>query len=275
MTTLAFGGGLLAGEKLVRFAYLDEAGISNPSQEPFAVVAGVIINADAQWREVEQRLKKIADKYAPQDKRNGFVFHAKDIFHGDRIFARNLCPDKEQRWAILDELCKLPHEFSLPVVAGFVDRRERRIDVSNADAAILDQTKAGIIATLAVERYMRDVVSQDEVASIVYENNDQCRRLVRGMHNLLREPTQEMLNADEQGAEWANVIPLQKVVDTAHFADKTDCSILQLADVCAFAIKRKLMGTSDCDRFYAPIDPQLILKPTEWPSQAAKSSLRE
>lgn len=44
MSLRAFGGGVLAGHKFVRFVYLDEAGIGKPDIEPYVVVAGTIID---------------------------------------------------------------------------------------------------------------------------------------------------------------------------------------------------------------------------------------
>jgi hypothetical protein len=38
--------GPLRGDKIVRLVYLDEAGISNPKDEPFLVIAGIAVNAD-------------------------------------------------------------------------------------------------------------------------------------------------------------------------------------------------------------------------------------
>jgi hypothetical protein len=38
----------------MRFIYLDEAGISNPAQEPYVVVAGAIVHADTQCHQVIQ-----------------------------------------------------------------------------------------------------------------------------------------------------------------------------------------------------------------------------
>ncbi len=84
----ALGGGPLHGEKAVRIVYLDEAGISNPKQEPFVTVAGVIVHGDDELNRVENRLKKLVKKYIPEGKRQGFVFHAKEIFHGGRTMNR-------------------------------------------------------------------------------------------------------------------------------------------------------------------------------------------
>jgi hypothetical protein len=80
---LAFGGGPLHGHKLVRIAYLDEAGISD--KEPFAVVAAVIIDGDRHWRALHDALSGLADLCAPPEKRNGFIFHATELFGGGKI----------------------------------------------------------------------------------------------------------------------------------------------------------------------------------------------
>lgn len=57
-----FGGGELRGERIVQLVYLDEAGISNRTHEPYLVVAGVIVNADKKWKELEQHLYALAEE---------------------------------------------------------------------------------------------------------------------------------------------------------------------------------------------------------------------
>jgi hypothetical protein len=105
----------------MRMVYLDEAGISNPAHEPHVVVAGVIIHADRQWKAVELHLNDMADRYVPGDRRAGFVFHAKDLFHGSGAFPRNQW-SREKRWEILDELIAIPEQLDLAVVPGYVER---------------------------------------------------------------------------------------------------------------------------------------------------------
>ena len=53
----------------MRLVYLDEAGVSNQEQEPFLIVAGVIIDADQDWRSLDCHLKSLARKYLPEDDR--------------------------------------------------------------------------------------------------------------------------------------------------------------------------------------------------------------
>jgi hypothetical protein len=50
---------------------------------------------------------------------------------------------------------------------------------------------------------------------------------------------------------------MTRIVDTVHFASKRDCGPLQLADACAFIIKRKMAQKPDADRFYSALEPML------------------
>jgi hypothetical protein len=71
-----------------------------------------------------------------------------------------------------------------------------------------------------------------------------------------------------EGAEFLKshnfgALALTRIVDTVHFAEKGYSSPLQLADVCAFAIKRHLMKTPENDRFYLALKKWQILLPKE------------
>ena len=111
----------------MRIAFLDEAGRSR--QEPIIVVAGILIHGDRTYRKLVQRFDEIARQFLPQADQKGFVFHAKDIFHGaGRYFKdRNSWP-RERRWPILEALAALPREFGIPVVFGHLDKTEYRRD---------------------------------------------------------------------------------------------------------------------------------------------------
>jgi hypothetical protein len=79
----ALGGGVLSGDKLVRYVYLDETGTGDPAKEPFVIVAGVMIHAVAsEWKAVENHLKFLADGFALPEDRPGFCFHANELFTG-------------------------------------------------------------------------------------------------------------------------------------------------------------------------------------------------
>jgi hypothetical protein len=52
------------------------------------VVAGILIHGDRSYRALEQKLRDLVIEEIPQSDRNDFVFHAKDIFHGNKYFER-------------------------------------------------------------------------------------------------------------------------------------------------------------------------------------------
>ncbi|MER9432360.1 hypothetical protein [Mesorhizobium sp. M0408] len=98
----AFGGGPLVGDKIVRVVYVDETG--HTTREPVAIVAGLILDPDRQWRVLADRIEALkAD--VPEKFREGFIFHATDLEHGGKY--RHDWPD-EDRWALLDRLIALP-----------------------------------------------------------------------------------------------------------------------------------------------------------------------
>jgi hypothetical protein len=68
----------------VRIAYLDEAGTSSETAEPFLVVGGVLIQGDNDWYPVEANANQIIKNYVPASLRDGFSFHATHLFGGNK-----------------------------------------------------------------------------------------------------------------------------------------------------------------------------------------------
>jgi len=56
------------------------------------------------------------------------------------------------------------------------------------------------------------------------------------------------------------LLPFERIIETIHFAQKTESSLLQVADVCAFALKRDIMKASHSDRLYNAIRDYVIFK---------------
>src|SRR6266446_5100635 len=93
----------LCGDNLVRLAFLDEAGRSR--HEPLIVVAGILMHGDRTYRKLVARFDEIAATFLPEADRKGFVFHAKDIFHGaGKYFKDREKWPKARRWPILSAL---------------------------------------------------------------------------------------------------------------------------------------------------------------------------
>jgi hypothetical protein len=62
-----FGGAALTGERAVRIPFLDEAGVSNPKEVPYLVVAGVIVEPDKRYGPLEAHLRSLAADFLPVD----------------------------------------------------------------------------------------------------------------------------------------------------------------------------------------------------------------
>lgn len=81
----------LVGDRLMRVVYLDETGHS--FKEPHAAVAGVLLDPDQQWAALAQSIDHLK-KDVPEQFRNGFFFHASDLFGGGKW--RSTWPDEDR-----------------------------------------------------------------------------------------------------------------------------------------------------------------------------------
>jgi hypothetical protein len=262
MSIRALGGGALDGDRLVRFVYLDESGIGNAKDDRFVVTAGVVVHADVHWKPLEQYLLDLVDEMVRPEDRHGFYFHGTDLFHGTKKTHRDIYP-KELRWDVLRRLCFAVEKFHLPVVVGFVDRADPLLLGANPnDTVIRAQTVTAGLCLLQVEEYMQEFAYTGELATMVYENNNQCRTHIKRLQKQFLDrqaaPALRTFETHMLGKPYSTQhLPLKRVVDTANFVEKEDCCILQIADACAFVIKRHLMGKSDSEQFVAPIFNQL------------------
>jgi len=98
----AFGGGLLWGDRPVRYLFVDEAGTS--AKEPVTVVVALIADADAHVMSAEALALETLGGVPPQHK-DGFVFHATQVF-GDLKYQAD--------WSIADRLHLLKGMMSIP-----------------------------------------------------------------------------------------------------------------------------------------------------------------
>jgi hypothetical protein len=248
---------------LVRIAFLDEAGRSR--HEPIIVVGGILVHGDRVYRKLVKRFDDIVEEFLPEADRKNFVFHAKDIFHGSgRYFKdRDIWP-RSRRWPILSALAAVPREFEIPVVFGHINKVEYRLDAEEALTAhstladranvtdIAEHINAFARAEIGIEERMRQL-PRDEICMLIAEDTDRVKRAVKQAHALLRDSD---LIANSEFARIPN-LPLVKIEDTPHFADKAESRPLQLADTCAFLTMRRLLRQENSQQFFELIAPQL------------------
>jgi len=258
----------------MRLVYLDEAGVSNPQQEPHLVVAGVILNGDQDWQPIDRHLKSICRRFLPEDDRDGFVFHAKDLWHGSGYFKRDVWP-RDKRMAIMQEIAGIPNRFHLYVVAGAIDRlamqdalKKRSPNMGSKVIAAWTHAEAYIKVAADVDSWMqRD--APEEVAMLIAENTEPTKRALKLVHAGFRTDDDEYWHVPRQ---W-RVFTARRIVDTVHFAEKEESSILQVADMCAFVMKRYISGKSDVGSLFNLLKPRITERP-ESPLHPAPTAVR-
>jgi Protein of unknown function (DUF3800) len=257
MSIYALGGGEVCGDKFVRYAYLDESGTGNPEQEPFIIVAGFLINVDGQYKDMERYLLEMADDFATQEDRSTFTFHAQSLFTGGKKeFKAKYSLEKRHRF--LRHLCEIPEKFNLPVIFHAMDRK--KLAASRAQATHNELLTEGLMHSTmtcaqGVQLFMQKHAGQDEVATLVCEQNGEFSKHIRRYHDFIRSRIFCEVRAT---LKLNNMMPLDRVAETIFFAGKSDGSPLQVADACAYIINRVMRGKSDAERFFAPLKRQFF-----------------
>lgn len=252
----------LDGDRMSRDIYLDESGISG--DEPIAVVAGVIVQRDVHWLPVQRYIDDLVKEYIPEEHRHGFIFHAKDQFHGEgrTIFNSQKFPVEKGR-EVLMKLISAPAKFSIPIICGHVRRDPKmpaRIMVAGStdpkayiDRGAYYHASAFCMCALAAEKYMKVHAPADELAALFAEDNPFTKKFVTDMHLMLKGGRNRKEDLDY--FTWINIVipdclPMRRVVDTVSFQGKGDALFLQLADACAFILRFFFQGRGEHDEYY-------------------------
>ena len=264
---LSLSGHALEGNKVVRLIYVDEAGISNKEQEPFLVVGAVIVHADDQLDGVERHFSQLVADWIPPEHRQGFVFHAKELFPGGgKVFNRaDPAWPLSRRLELADALAAIPERFNLSLAIAFVEKSKFPSDpaqrphwqrMSARDQLVGTHTAAFLSCALLIDRWMRCALPS-EVSMMVVEDNDQSRSFIKEVTRYHQETNLDAF-VDPQHKGW---FPLRKIKEDPLFQAKRSYSVLQLADFWSYVFKRKLMNDDRYDRFVRPMWPCVIPDP--------------
>lgn len=255
MKPVALGGGLLEGRNISKVAYLDEAGMSSKEHEPYWVVAGVVVDLDKQWSDLNSELY-VARAMLPDDMRDNFIFHAKELFNGGKHFPRKEWP-MERRLPIINRLLGIPAKYGLPICWGMVEKAKFPVEPLLRQPTPMELTVGGYAmafthAAIQLEMWMREHAST-EVAQITAEDRDSVRTAVRETIVALRQPGW----ATRQGINEV-YFPFKKIIDAPSFQLKTEASLLQIADMCAYVISRWARGLPHGQEHFDKIKGNLI-----------------
>jgi hypothetical protein len=242
--------------RLMRMICLDESGIS--ANDPCAVVAGIVMHPEKQGKALDDYLRSMVEDYVPPELRDGFAFHATEIYSGKKRFDKERWP-RELRWKVLDELVGIPKQFDMPIVMGFLPKGKLRRDYASFEQRDVDLAAHAIsfaIALVSANMYMQRGAAPGEMATVTVENSDHARTLIRTTHDFIRDPER----VKQLPEDVAKHLPLDRIIETVNFAPKAS-SALQVADAVAFAIMRRLRRGSASERFYDPLEPNIVSRP--------------
>lgn len=239
----------------MRRIYIDESGTSE--REPVAVVAGVIIDADKQWREADRRLALLREELGlPRD----FVFHAKDIF-ANKKGVEAFGWDIHKRIQIIGAVITIATELNVPQAYGWFHKRDAGPRYGKGDAHWLAFT----FCLWAADQYVR-AMHPDEVATVIAEDSPDMRKRLKKVPAMLRDP---------ELREKTVLTPIGNIVDSIHFAEKDEATLLQIADCCAFAMRRYISSQRHGSRLYYYLARSFALDPIYWKDRGGFTVVNE
>ena len=237
---LAFGGGPLIGDRLLRVLYLDETG--HDKRSTFAAVGGLIIDHDRQWLKLSQDVEVLKD-LVPAEFRDGFYFHATDLFHGGKY--REKWPE-EERWTLLEQLIATPRRHGIPAVLGYC-KRPPDVEWSHQRSITL-HAFAYSHCIMGADWFMINRVGSGEAAMVVAEERPEAHSAIRKAHRLFSNP-EEMDRVFGHDMELRAKLPtIGRIKAPPAFASKSEEVLLQISDAVAFTFQRSLNGWRGYER---------------------------
>jgi hypothetical protein len=259
----------------VRFVYIDEAGTSD--EEPVAVVVGMIAHADQQVMLAEAAVREVLEAVPPEFK-EGFWFHAKEVWGAEKYKERWRMTD---RLDLLHNMMRLPRRLDMAISFGMVRKTAPLIPPlmeKGMNEAQVRHYMAFLYCIATADRWIRDNAEVSEVATAVAEDVPEMRRFIKDMPRRLRvNPiiSQKDWHAPNQADTQAGFINqfgdlrVSRIRNVVHFVEKGDDPLLQLADACAFGLRRYFSEQSFGDDFLLSILGKPLIKsdfagPANW-----------
>jgi Protein of unknown function (DUF3800) len=244
----ALFGGLLWGDSLMRFIFVDEAGRS--AGEPVTVVTGIVANADEHVLSAEALVLEALGA-VPSHFKEGFVFSAKDVFGNQKY---------REQWSLTDRLnllhamMSVPRKIGMAITLGAQWRgalppeayaRYREKGLHRKEDA--DHLHAFALAMSMADRSIRRYAGPREVATVVAENIEEMHSFLQKTLKAFRDnplnipPSglRETVSDREAGyITQTGEMRITRIRNSVHFVGKTEDPLVQVADACAYGFSR-------------------------------------
>jgi hypothetical protein len=228
----------------MRFIFVDEAGTS--TNEPITVVVGIILHADFHLILAETLLNECLGA-VPLPLRDGFIVHATDVWNNP---AYRVGWEITDRLNFLNSIMNIPRKLGMAIAIGLVRREAPEIEGFTKIGLSLEQQQhlmafRGCLAR--ADKYIRDYAAPTEVGTVVAEDIPEMRRFLADIPKKTRDITpvrsRNSLHATQKDIDLGYNTQqteqrMTRIRQSIHFVKKDEDPMLQIADVCAFGIRR-------------------------------------
>lgn len=243
----------------MRFIYVDEAGTSK--KEPNFVACGVIMNPDECYVSVRQYYFDLSKDLFPEWEGFGdsTIFHAKDIWHGVGHWDRKKW-SKGDRMNILKRLVQVPVLFQLPLCFSILDKADIAKSIKFSPAITAKQRERliarsiysyGVHGMLQVADWWMAKNCPSELSQVVAEDISD----VKGAMGIFFDGLQKQDHDNSEhlpAASEPDWFVTDRFIDTINFVTKSQSPMLQVADIFAFLVRRKVGGCTEAASLIEP-----------------------
>ena len=231
----------------MRYVFMDEAGTS--ANEPVTVVVGLVAHADDHVMAAEALALEALGAIPPAHQ-HGFVFHATAVY-GDRKYQKDW--SLTDRLKLLHSMMSIPRRIGMAIALGVQWRNasewpEPHFGLSGAQ---IDHMMAFGDCVKIADRYIRDHTGPREVASIVAEDVPEMRKFLKQIPRLWRDnpyyipPDGLRRTASDIEAGYlkqSGDMRVTRIRNSVHFVEKSEDPLVQVADACAYGVRRYFAG---------------------------------
>ena len=243
----------------MRFAYIDEAGTA--SNEPVTVVAGIVVDSDAQRTGAESAVASLQG-FVPEPLRGDFWFHATEIWNNKRYKDGWTFVERKR---LLCEVMALPRRMKIPIVLGMVRRNAVSVGLTRMPVR-REQFEHIMAFGSCIEQadgYVREFGKPDEALTVIAEDVPEMRSWLKKAVAVAKRAGGRMVPPEHQEPTRAErdagidpkptFVGITRVADVVHFVQKRDAPLLQLADALAFGFRRYFAEKPDGEEFVRAI----------------------
>jgi len=235
----------------MKLIFIDEAGTSGSPHEVVTIVAGVMVDEGEQHSFLKVIIARAFDQFVPERYRENFIFHAYDVFGTKYREGWTV----EARKNLLLTMMFLPRMFGLPLCMGMRRRTAPGVFPEELEN-LLKSIKVSLAQYDHLLPFMDCIVKAD--ARLIHEGPNIFGRVIAedvpDVKKILlkaglflknstlvfeaqhQEPTQKQVSESIQPEPFEFKISR---IDTAiNFENKSGDPVLQVADACAFGLRR-------------------------------------